>query len=167
MKKTRVILLAVSVAMLAGCSTETVVLDPVGPVPLVASDADSDGILRVYTQKEEENDVGNQFPYYRRTDYKFYDSNGERREIVNGNNIGEYQATPRGIRLPPGVYTVKALAAVGLGEVVTIPVVIKAGRTTEVHLNGSWRPPSDTPANQLVETPAGLPMGWRVTPSDR
>lgn len=162
--KTQVLSAAVIVAMLSGCSTPIVLNVPVGPDPSVATIAGPNGVLQVFSEKEEENDVGYEFPYHQRTDYYIYDSNGKKRERVNDNNIGHFESTPRGIRLPAGTYTVKALAAVGLGEWVTVPVVIEAGRTTGVHLNGSWRPPADTPKSQLVQSPAGFPMGWRAAP---
>ncbi len=91
-----------------------------------------------------------------------YDSNGNETTRVSDNNKGEFEATPRPIQLNPGPYRVKALAAVGMGEWITVPVVIESGRTTEVHLNGHWKPPVDTPENQLVHAPAGFPMGWRA-----
>jgi hypothetical protein len=39
-------------------------------------------------------------------------------------------------------------------------VVIKAGRTTRVHLDDKWQPPADTPKDELVTMPDGKPVGW-------
>ena len=106
--------------------------------------------------------MGFEFPYDQRTDYYIYDSGGKETQHVADNNKGHFEAVPRRIQLPPGNYSVKALAAVGLGEWITVPVVIEPGRTTEVHLNGAWRPPADTPKRDLVQSPGGFPMGWRA-----
>ena len=57
---------------------------------------------------------------------------------------------------------VKALAAVGLGEWVSVPVVIESGKTTEVHLNGQWKGPAGAPQGELVYSPSGFPMGWKA-----
>ena len=48
----------------------------------------------------------------------------------------------------------------GTGEWMMIPVVIEAGKTTEVHLNGQWSPPSDVPGKALVYSPQGKPLGY-------
>lgn len=162
MKKHRIIAMAAVAGLLSGCATSTVLRVPVGPDPASASVGSVDGTLKVYSAKEQENNVGFEFPYNQRTDYSIYDSNGNVVEHITDNNTGHFEAVPRGIQLSPGNYNVKALAAVGFGEWVTVPVVIKSGRTTEVHLNGSWRPPTDTPQREIVQSPGGFPMGWRA-----
>jgi hypothetical protein len=118
--------------------------------------------LRVFTQTEEENDVGYQFPYAQRTDYEICDAAGRRIAHVSDNNKGNFEAVPRAIALPAGLYRVKAMAAEGEGGLVIVPVVIEAGRTTDVHLNGHWKPPVNTPDGELVRAPAGFPIGWRA-----
>ncbi|HEY3857601.1 MAG TPA: hypothetical protein VGO67_24730 [Verrucomicrobiae bacterium] len=162
MKKPWIIAMAAVAGMLSGCATSTVLRVPVGPDPASASVGGVDGTLKVFSAKEQEDNVGFENPYNQRTDYYVYDSNGKEAQHVTDNNKGHFEAIPRGIELPPGRYSVKALAAVGLGEWVTVPVVIESGRTTEVHLNGSWRPPSDTPQREIVQSPGGFPMGWRA-----
>ena len=147
----------------AGCSTPTALDTPIGPNPQTAKFASATGTLRVYSAKEKEDNVGFEQPYEQRTDYSIYDANGKEVKGVLDNNKGEFEAVPRGVRLEPGTYKIKALAAVGLGEWISVPVVIEAGRTTEVHLNGQWRPPSDTPGNEIVKAPSGFPMGWRAS----
>lgn len=148
--------------LLSGCATSTVMRVPVGPNPAAATMVAPDGILKVYSAKEQEQNVGFEFPYDQRTDYYIYDSTGKETQHIIDNNRGHFEAIPRGIQLPPGKYNVKALAAVGLGEWITVPVVIESGRTTEVHLNGAWRPPTGTPQHDLVQSPGGFPMGWRA-----
>jgi len=150
--------------VVAGCvSGGAVMHTTVGPDPTAAKSDDSNGTLKVFSAKEKEDDVGFSFPHSERTDYYIYDAQGNEVKGVYNNNKGEYEPTPRGIRLPPGNYKIKALAAVGLGEWVTVPVVVESGKTTEVHLNGQWKSPSDTPGNELVYSPSGFPMGWKAS----
>jgi hypothetical protein len=164
MKTILVILAAAVVGMLAGCSTTpTELREPVGPDPFADRSADHDGVLRVFTATDEENDVGFQTPYGQRTDYAIYDWNGRLLTHVRDNNKGHFDGTPRAMHLPPGIYRIRALAAVGLGEWISVPVVIESGRTTDVHLNGHWRPPADSPETALVHAPEGSPIGWRAT----
>lgn len=157
-----IILAAGIFAMASGCSTPTVLQATVGPNPLAARTVDSDGTLLVYSATEQRSDVGFAFPYNQRTDYTICDSQGNEIQRVFNNNQGHFEPIPKAVRLEPGTYRVKAMAAVGLGELLTVPVVIEPGRTTEVHLNGHWKPPAETPENELVRTPAGFPMGWRA-----
>ncbi len=162
MKKQFIICAAGFLAMIVGCSTPSIVQAPVGPDPLALKSADSDGTLQVFSAMEQENNVGFEFPYDQRTDYFVYDSNGNVIRRVYNNNKGHYEPTPAAVRLQPGTYRIRSLAAVGMGEWETVPVVIEPGRTTEVHLNGHWKPPADTPDRELVHSPAGFPMGWRT-----
>jgi hypothetical protein len=163
MKKTHVTLAAVMVALLSGCSTPTVLRDPVGPDPFVNKTADSEGTLQVFSATEEKNDVGFETAYPQRTDYSIYSWNGKLIQRVRDNNKGHYDGTPRSVRLAPGIYNIRALAAVGMGEWISLPVVIQAGCTTDVHLNGHWKPPADSPDTALVHSPAGFAIGWRAT----
>jgi len=48
---------------------------------------------------------------------------------------------------------------------VTVPVVIQQGKTTIVHLDRNWWPPSKTDTNQLVFLPDGEPVGWSSSTS--
>lgn len=154
--------MAVIGAMVSGCSTPIALRAPVGPDPFIGVKNGPCGSLRVFTETEIENNVGFEFPYYQRTDYDVYDSTGRRIKHVSDNNLGHFEAVPRTIQLAPGVYRIKAMAAVGLGELITVPVVVESGRTTEAHLNGHWQPPANTPESQLVRAPAGFAVGWRV-----
>ena len=135
---------------------------PVGPNPSIAPNGGANGELTVYTATEQEHNVGNQTAFDQRTPCTIYDSNGREIKDVNDNNTSEFLPLPRTLALPPGTYRVRALLAVGFGERVLVPVVIEAGRNTEVHLNGHWRPPSDAPQDKLVLGPAGFPIGWRA-----
>ena len=135
---------------------------PIGPNPIVAAKAGSNGDLQVFSATVEQNDVGYEFPYFQRTDYYIFDSNGKQREHVSDNNRGHFDDTPRAIQLPPGTYKVKALMAEGFGQWMILPVVVEPGRTTRVHLNGHWEPPPDTPKSELVQAPGRGPVGWRA-----
>jgi hypothetical protein len=165
MKKLWVIFTAAgSAAVLVGCATPaSITRTPLGPSPQAERTSDSEGTLEVFTAKRQENNVGYEFSYNQRTGYEVYDSRGAKVKTVLNNNEKEFRAdAPEPVRLPEGQYTVKALAAVGLGEWVSVPVIVKPGETTEVHLNGQWRPPADAPAKELVQSPGGFPMGWRA-----
>jgi len=162
MRATHLILAASIIAMLSGCASPTMLPDPVGPDPFLSKTADSEGTLQVFTATEEENDVGFETAYPQRTDYAIYKWNGKLLKHVQDNNEGHFEFTPRVIRLKPGMYRITALAAVGLGEWISLPVVIDAGRTTSVHLTGHWKPPVDSPESALVHAPTGRPIGWRA-----
>ena len=66
------------------------------------------------------------------------------------------------VELPPGKYRVVA-SANGYGHV-TIPVVIKAGQTTMLHLEGGGSWPNESAFNQTnaVRLPDGQIIGWRA-----
>lgn len=164
MKKTCVILAGIVTAIISGCASQpTVVQVAVGPDPFIATQPSPKGTLQVFTATAEENNVGTEFPYYERTSYDIYDSSGNLIKHVRDNNKGEFVASPRREYLTPGIYRIKALAAIGTGEWMMVSVVVEPGRTTEVHLNGHWAPPSDTPGSALVYAPAGFPLGWRAS----
>jgi hypothetical protein len=75
------------------------------------------------------------------------------------NNTGYYSENPRLINLPSGKYIVEARAKDMLQA--KVPVVIKPGEVTRVHLDGNWQPLAETPKTELVKAPAGYPVGWR------
>ncbi len=162
MKRMRVFVVLAMTVALAGCTTAPLTLnEPVGPSPFSASSGASNGKLKVYSATEEEHEVGFQTAYFQRSPYTIYSSDGREIKHVNDNNRSEFLPLPRVVELPPGNYRVEASEAVGFGQPVAVPVVIAAGRTTEVHLNGHWQPPSDAPKKDLVLAPAGFPIGWR------
>jgi hypothetical protein len=63
------------------------------------------------------------------------------------------------VKIPEGRYRVGAESE-SYG-VVTVPVLIEAGKTTEVHLESRWKIPTGTATNQVVFLPNGDPVGWR------
>ncbi len=175
MRTTYLILVAAVTSMLPGCSTPTTtVLPAVGPNPLGAVHAGPNGDLQVFAAPEGESDINTMqeeqnigIPqYHHRTSYSIYDSRGKLVETLTDDLGSDFKRSPRRISLPAGTYSVKALMAVGFGQWVTLPVVIEAGRTTRVHLNGDWKPPGNTPANEIVQASDGISVGWRaVSPS--
>jgi len=74
------------------------------------------------------------------------------------NHTSNMDEWPDEVKLPVGNYNVVAESTCcGL---VTVPVNIQTGKTTIVHLDRNWWPPSNTPTNQLVFLPDGEVVGW-------
>jgi hypothetical protein len=138
-----------------------VALAPVGPNPAGAANGatKTTGHLEVYsalTECHEGDEYDTNPMWYQHTDYVVCNSNGERiRHVFN--TVGHYAQRPRRIDLPPGEYLVKAEAKDYMA--VEIPVIIRPGRTTRVHLDGAWHP--SIPNSEVVSAPAGYPVGWR------
>ena len=162
MKNTCLMGAVVSALCLIGCSSAPVALAPVGPNPAGSTVRASTGQLEVYSALKECRD-GNEYDpnpaWYQHTDYIVRDLDGKRIRHV-GNSVGHYARRPRRIELPPGKYLVKAEGKDGLS--VTIPVLIRPGRTTRVHLDAAWHPAAAVPNSELVTAPTGYPVGWRV-----
>src|SRR6266536_5332327 len=136
MKHMNYVLPVCFVALASGCAfNRHVVLQPaVGPPPLVLGSRSPEGGLTVYsaldigTPGEAEN-----VSYH--SGYKIYSLDGKMLKYVN-NRVGlTYIEDPATVSLLPGRYNVVARAA-AFGTV-TVPVVIEAGKTTFVHLDGS------------------------------
>ena len=148
-------------ALLAGCATAPVMLGMVGPNPNVPpAYGTTDGHLEVYSARQRQHDDQEFDPapaWYQHTDYVVCDSQGHPQRHVF-NTTGHYSQSPATISLPPGKYIIQARAKDYL--TVTVPVEIKPGQTTRVHLDGRWVPPTGTPAKELARTPGGSPIGW-------
>jgi len=121
------------------------------------------GYLQVFSSLAVQSDDQNQASnggnpiWYQHTDYSVYDAEGKRVEHVD-NSMGHYSTSPRLVSLPPGNYTVRARGKQWLS--INVPVVIKAHRTTKVHLDDNWEPPAGTPKTEVVTGPGGYPAGW-------
>ncbi len=157
------VLLGIGLASLAvGCSTTPVALAPVGPAPAGHRSMTSKGQLQVFTSLAEQSDDQNQASedsvWYQHADYDIDSLEGKRVKHVD-NTIGHYEEAPRKVTLPTGRYVIRAQAKHYLQ--VQVPVVIEPGRTTRVHLDDKWRPPTRTPSRELVCLPNGNPVGWR------
>jgi hypothetical protein len=157
-------LLFVLAALASGCAShrEKVIGGPVGPPPLVAPGRSDQGALVVYSAL----DFGTPSDPERvshHSDYQIYSADGRRFKYVN-NRIGTYIEDPATVGLPPGLYKVRARAA-AFGFVTT-SVVIEAGKTTFIHLDGSELSSGiQTPASRIVRLPDGLIMGWQAKES--
>jgi hypothetical protein len=155
-------LLALTLASVVGCASPNVVLDPIGPGPHSGSTNGAQGSLVVYSAFDPTPDL-NRSPYRRRyTDYEIRSTDGNRVVQAVQNNRETLINSPPAVALPTGSYRVVARAN-GYGTV-TAPVVIRAGQTTTVHLEGSVWWPRSSPifASNPVRLPKGEIAGWRA-----
>jgi hypothetical protein len=159
--------LLVTAAFVVGCASRErgLVLDPVGPPPLASNPIGTTGTLMVFSAYEQNADFDT--TTYRReyTDYAILSANGRPLQTVK-NDIGDLSEIPRQVPLPPGSYKVIARAN-GYGEV-TVPVVIRAGQVTTIHLEGSpsWPHPGRLAGSNPVRLPDGEIAGWRAAPNN-
>lgn len=159
------VFLACSIGLSSGCALfnrPDVTLDPVGPPPvLVEPGHPPDGSLAVYSAWDsgspaDQSDVA----VNHHSDYKIYSSDGKLFKTVN-NFAGTFVEDPATVSLLPGHYTVVARAA-ALGFA-TVPVVIEAGKTTSVYLDGSeFQPAGKNSPADFVRLPGGTAVGWRA-----
>jgi len=143
------------IGLMAGCATPRLVKipEPVGPAPIVVPSRDA-GRLVVYTEEDSSGGEDNLSSSYKH--YKVLDSSGRVLKEVR-NDSGE-EVVP----LSAGRYFVRAEASGW--RVIAIEVQIVVGRTTEIHLDGKWRP--EVPDKQeLVFGPDGSPVGYRSAPA--
>jgi len=161
MKKITRILGAVVISILAGCSSVPLVLDPVGPPPSETVASLREGYLKVYTATETHPDGDNTY-YYPHTSYHVFMPDGKRFKWVE-NHVGMNDESPSLVKLPAGNYEVLAHAD-GFGRV-TVPVVIKWGKLTEVNLE-TWGRKKTPITNEaaVVQLPNGYVVGWRAEP---
>jgi hypothetical protein len=146
-------------ASLVVCSAAAATALPtVGPNPYGLQSHSTSGQLEVFSVLRGHSE-GNNPPWYQHADYYIDDRQGHELQHVD-NTVGYYAPAPRPITLPAGQYLIKAPAKDAF--MVEVPVVVEAGRMTRVHLDGTWKLPANTPATELVNSPAGYPVGWRV-----
>jgi hypothetical protein len=143
---------------MAGCASHPIALSPVGPesAGVDRSDFHGTGYLKVYSDTKSRV-VGDGPPYYTHTGYNIYDPSGRRIKYVP-NHIGDMDEAPTVVTVPAGNYYIVAQSA-AYGRV-TVPVVIKGGCNTTIHLDRQWRPSPNAPSNELVYLPDGEPVGW-------
>lgn len=170
---------------LIGCAlpTKIIVKEPVGPSPASVSDAASrEGRLQVFSARErapsdvnKEMFLGNEFDHndylYEKahTDYFVYDAQGKLVEKVkNASAVKDLSPIP--VHLPAGTYRIEADAELSNGSAFTVdlPVVIKPGLTTAVHLGKDWKPKAKPVASlPLVRIYEGRIIGWRADASNQ
>lgn len=157
--KKMVIILGAAASMLAGCATmqQVDVATPVGPNPATVAPATGDGQLEVYSALSGRV-AGIDQTWWQHSDYNIYTAHGRRLQHVS-NAAGYYSSMPRLVTLRPGKYVIEARAK---GTLQTrVPVVIKPGEITRVHLDGNWQP--NAPAADVVTGPEGYAIGWRAS----
>lgn len=154
---------ATSVAILTGCASTPVVLSPVGPCSSKHEVSDLNGQLQVFSVMEAQGE-GDDPVWYQHSAYFIYGPQGKRIKYV-GNTIGKFDETPPTVRLPAGRYSVKARAEGYRYSLVNVPVVIEPGKTTAVHLESGWTPPSGPPGTEIVQAPSGYAVSWRAASS--
>jgi hypothetical protein len=162
MKNINIILIVtLSIPLLAGCAITPVALDPVGPAPDNTQQSAyvpaGLGWLRLYTATRTVPE-GDATYYYPHSGYKIYAESGKLLEFVP-NHIDGMDESATLLKIPAGKY--KVLARSEPYNVVIVPVVIQAGKTTEVHLGAHWNAPLNAPTNEIVYFPDGRPVGWK------
>jgi hypothetical protein len=133
-------------------------LPTVGPNPYGLRSQSVSGQLEVFSRLEGHSE-GNNPPWYQHADYYICDQQGHELQHVD-NTVGYYAQAPRVVTLSPGQYLIKSPAKNAFW--LKVPVVIRPGRVTKVHLDGDWATPANTPDAKLVLAPSGYPVGWRV-----
>lgn len=165
---------------LAGCTFlgETTVLSSIGPAPIESPPTTGYGSLQVYSAHaptgpdlmEQEwtwfaDSWSNDLLYSpARSDYALYNEQGTLIKWVR-NARNQYDPKPTSVSLPPGRYEIEAAADGGESGTfpVRVPVVIKPGQTTRVHLGDGWQP-NHCDARDVVRLPNGDFIGWRANP---
>lgn len=152
------ILLLPGVAILASltaCMGAAVPLAPVGPAWTSRALSGRDGYLQVFTATQT---IQVDFEVYSHPHlgYRIEDASGHIVRFVP-NHPSDLVEQPDVVSLPPGTYHVVAESTwCGL---VSVPTVVERGRTTVVHLDGSFRGGSSNP--NLVHLANGETVGWR------
>jgi hypothetical protein len=160
MKRLQSFGLGALIALAAGCSFHpyTTVLSPVGPQPLAHASTKSDGTLVVFSAQDF-GAPGDDLGRYR-SGYNLHSEDGKRLKHIS-NRAGSRGEDPSKVNLPPGRYKVVARAA-AFGTV-SVEVVLEAGKTTFVHLDGSELAGTSSLSNaNFVSLPDGLIIGWRA-----
>jgi hypothetical protein len=96
------------------------------------------------------------------TDYEIFSEDGKRLRRVH-NDSDTMLAGPIRVELPSGTFRVVARA--NRFGYVTVPVIIRGGKTTVVHLEGggSWRDRDEMIRVGAVRLPDGRVVGWKAT----
>ncbi len=154
----------VAAAFLCGCASQkqALVLNAVGPPPEHAEMQGSKGYLVVYSAMDAAPDPADTLYRDRYTAYRIMSGDGRQvlRRIRNDN--GGLFGNPEEVELGVGSYRVQAQAN-GYG-VVEVPVTIKLGQVTTLHLEGafSWPRTSRISESNPVRLPGGEIVGWRA-----
>ena len=152
-------------ALLSGCAIEknATVLDTVGP-PMSQSTAASstNGTLVVYSAYEVNADFNARDPNSPEySDYNILTADDRLLQKVH-NNSGTILQEAVPVGLSPGKYHIVAHSN-GYGYLV-VPVIIAAGQTTTLHLEGDGFWPNESAFNRInaVRLPDGVVIGWKA-----
>jgi hypothetical protein len=150
--------------LLAGCAgmQSGRVLDTAGPAPGASAQSNSgSGTLIVYSAYQVNADFNSRDLNRREySNYKILDRDKQLVTLVhNVTNDILQNAVP--VELPPGKYFVVARS--NSYGIVTVPVIIAAGRETVLHLDGrdNWPEGTAPDAADGVSLPDGEMVGWR------
>jgi hypothetical protein len=159
-------ILVLAAAFLSGCviAKSGPDLATVGPPDQPAFVNSTNGTLVVYSAYDVNASFNNRDshePVY--SDYNILSSNGKPRLRVH-NNSGTLLQDPLAVELTPGKYSVQAFAN-GYVRKVLVPVIVEAGRTTIIHLEGGGFWPDESTFNQTnaVRLPDGVIVGWKAS----
>jgi hypothetical protein len=148
---------AILSVLLAGCaSAPTLVHDAAGPN--LAGRQDRNGLLTVYSATAWMSDADGP-TLLSHTDYKIEEADGTLFQTVRNGD----EAEPARVLLPEGRYVVEAQS--DTSGSVRVPVVIKAGLITTLHLEREkdWKEaPVENGRVNLVRLPNGQPIGIRA-----
>ena len=147
------------IPLLTGCVSSPTALAPVGPDAISLAAPGSNGYLQVFSATQKSMPFASDDPTYfeLHTGYDINDAAGKSVKFVpnHASNMDEW---PDEVRLTAGNYNIVAEST--CCGIVTLPVSIQQGKTTVVHLDGNWWPPSKTATNELVFLPDGEAVGW-------
>ncbi len=158
--------LALAAAAFGGsaCVTTTPlrVAEPVGPDPRMPAASEESGTLVVFTDIRESHPTHDDYSDYVRLPYVVFDAAG--RELARVKDNGYRATDPQQLRLPPGSYLVRgpglgARQGLAVEPEAEAVVRIDRGRTTVLHFDEPWMPPSGYTGKGLVSK--ALP-DWRV-----
>jgi hypothetical protein len=141
------------------CMSTPLALAPVGPDASAQPRSSANGSLQVFsaTQKSAPLASDDTQLFDLHTGYEVCSSAGQHLQYV-ANHQSNMDTSPDVVTLAPGRYNV--LAQSTWCGMVTVPVVIQAGKTTVVHLDDNWFPSSHPQARELVFLPNGQAVGW-------
>jgi len=186
MKPINLCLASLVLCGVAGCAAKPMGtrLEPVGPSPAAVARAADMGNLQVYSARElaplnvemqlyvastefspEDNSLQRDFLHTSaHGNYSIYDAQGKFIKRVS-NAKGTNDSSPTQVKLAPGSYLVEAVTEEydTYRHPVIVPVEIKPGLATVVHLDGTWNSEPTTANADMVKFPNGEIIGWHST----
>jgi hypothetical protein len=171
-----------------GCASSPrgTLLETVGPDPNGVAQAAKDGFLRVYSALQlapvnvEMEDSISKLEFSpedgfmkkevlhttAHSGYSIYTTDGKQLKYVP-NSKGMNDSNPTTVELPAGCYLVEADTEEydSFLHPVVVPVLVKSGLITVVHLDGAWSYSSAPSGSAAVKFPNGHVIGWRASDS--